>query len=62
MKKKPEQAGFYKIKYGNVFAVLGVLLAIWLLSSARLKELRDVSISIGIGLVIYLLVSITKKK
>ena len=37
-KKRPEQAGFFKIKYGSVFAVLGVLIAIWLLSSAKQKE------------------------
>jgi len=61
-KKRPEQTGFFKIKYGNVFAVLGVLIAIWLLSSAKISELKAVGISIGIGLLIYLSMSIFKKK
>ena len=61
-KKKPEQTEFFKIKYGALFSILGVLIAIWLLSSAKINELRDVGIAIGIGLVVYLLMSITKKK
>ena len=61
-KKRPEQTSFFKIKYGNVFAVLGVLIAIWLLSSAKINELKAVGISIGIGLLIYLSMLIFKKK
>src|SRR6185503_17553715 len=52
-KKRPEQTGFFKIKYGSAFAVLGVLIAIWLLSSAKGNELIAVAIALGIGLVIY---------
>lgn len=61
-KKRPADTGFFKIKYGNIIAILGVLLAIWLLSSAKLNELRDVAIAIGIGLIIYLAMLIFKKK
>lgn len=61
-KKRPTDTAFFKIKYGNVFAILGVLLAMWLLSSAKLNELRDVAIAIGIGLIIYLAMLIFKKK
>jgi basic amino acid/polyamine antiporter, APA family len=61
-KKRPGDTGFFKIKYGNVIAVLGVLLAIWLLSSAKLHELRDVAIAIGIGVIIYFAMLIFKKK
>ena len=61
-KKRPEQAGFFKIKYGSVFAVLGVLIAIWLLSSAKQKELIAVAIALGIGLVIYFITLAFKKK
>ena len=61
-KKNPAQSGFFKIKYGNMIAVLGVLLAIWLLSSAKQNELIAVGIAIGIGLAIYLAMFIFKKK
>ena len=59
-KKKPEQKKFFKIKYGSIIAMLGVLIAIWLLSSATVKELKHVGISIGIGVVIYLLMQLGK--
>jgi amino acid transporter len=61
-KKRPEQASYFKIRYGNVIAVVGVLIAVWLLTSAKIKELRDVGLAISIGLVIYLLMYLTKKK
>jgi amino acid transporter len=61
-KKKPEQTQFFRIKYGTVFAVLGVLIAIWLLSSAKLNELIAVGIALGIGLVIYFITLAFKKK
>jgi amino acid transporter len=61
-KKKQEQTQFFKVKYGNVFAVLGVLIAVWLLSSAKQKELIAVAIALGIGLVIYFITAAFKKK
>jgi len=60
-KKKPEQPKFFKIKYGNTIAMLGVLITLWLLSFSKAKELKDIAISIGIGLVIYLLMEISKR-
>lgn len=60
--RNPEQKGFFKIPYGKFFAVAGVLIACWLLTSSKLNELRDVSIAVGIGLVIYLLVEWQKKR
>lgn len=60
-KKNPGATGFFKIKYGNIIAAAGVLITLWLLTNARLNELRDIAIAIGIGLVIYLLVWLNKK-
>ena len=60
-KKKPQQAGFFKIKYGNIIAILGLLITGWLLSSATIKELKHIGIAIGIGLTIYLLMEMSKK-
>ena len=60
-KNRPEQKAFFKIKYGNFLATLGVMIAIWLLSSAKRNELISVAIAIGIGLVIYVMMEILKK-
>ncbi|HQV85944.1 MAG TPA: APC family permease [Chitinophagaceae bacterium] len=60
-KKNPDQANFYKLKHGNIIAVAGILITLWLLSSSRLRELRDVGIAIMAGLVIYILVNRSKK-
>ncbi len=60
--RNPEQKGFFKIPFGKFFAVAGVLIACWLLTSSKLNELRDVSIAVGIGLVIFLLVEWQKKR
>ena len=60
-KKKPDQAGFFKVRYGDIIAITGVLITIWLLSSATIKELKHIGIAIGIGLVIYLLMEIAKR-
>ena len=60
-KKRPEQAGFFKIRYGSIIALTGVLITIWLLSSATIKELKHIGIAIGIGLAIYLLMEISKR-
>lgn len=60
-KKKPEQTGFFKIKYGNIVAILGVLLTLWLLTSATPEQMKQIGIAVGIGLVVYLLMEISKR-
>jgi len=44
--KKPA----YKIPYGSVFAVTGILFSAWLFSSSQLIEMRDVLICILVGI------------
>ena len=61
-KKNPVQTGFFKIPFGNFFAITGVLVALWLLSNSGLKDLKDIAIAIGIGLLIYMLVEVKKTK
>jgi amino acid transporter len=61
-KKNPTQTGFFKIPYGEFFAVAGVLLTLWLLSNAKLNELRDIAIAVGIGFVIYVLMKLPKNR
>lgn len=59
-KKNTGAQSFYKLKYGNVIAAAGILITLWLLSSSKLNELRDVGIAIGAGLLIWLLMQWTK--
>lgn len=61
-KKDAGQTGYFKIRYGKFFAIAGITIAIWLLSSSKLTELRDVAIALGAGLFIYLLVEWKKRK
>jgi len=61
-KKNVSQTGFFKIPYGEYFAIAGILLSIWLLSNAKLNELRDIAIAIGVGLVIYVLMKLPKNR
>ena len=54
-KKMSKQKGYYKIPFGNIIAVTGILLSIWLLSAAKLIELRNVAFFLGMGVIIYTL-------
>ena len=54
-KKKATQTGFFKIPFGNFIAITGILISIWLLSSSKLNELRDIGIAVVVGLIIYLM-------
>jgi APA family basic amino acid/polyamine antiporter len=60
-KKKAEQKDFFKIKYGNIIAILGVAITLWLLNNATINELKQIGIAIGIGLAVYLFMYIIKK-
>lgn len=61
-KKRSDQAGYFKLKYGNIIAVLGVLVSLWLLSSATIEQLKHVGMALGIGLLIYIIVRSTRKR
>ena len=55
-KKDTGETGYFKIPYGNIIAIAGIAVSIWLLSSSKLTELRDVAIAVAAGLIIYFLV------
>ena len=61
-KKNITETGYFKIPFGNIIAVAGLLVTLWLLSSSKLTELRDVVIAIAAGLVIYIFVAFQKKR
>ncbi|HEX7904785.1 MAG TPA: APC family permease, partial [Chitinophagaceae bacterium] len=53
--RKKDQGGkdFYKLRFGVFFAVAGILFSLWLLTASKITELKDVSICIFIGVVVY---------
>ena len=61
-KKMPRQTGHYKIPFGNLVAIFGILISIWLLSAAKLIELRNAAIFLAAGIVIYVLQNNFKKR
>ncbi len=60
--RKPDQKDFFKIRYGKQVAFAGIAIVLWLLSSSKINELRDIAIAIGAGLVIYFFVWLGKRK
>lgn len=56
------KANFFKLPFGNVIAIVGIGITGWLLASAKMNELRDVSIAIAVGFVIYFSVQFFEKK
>lgn len=54
-RKAPDQKDYFRVWGGAVWAVLGCLLCLWLLSTAKLVELRNVGILLSVGIVLYLL-------
>jgi amino acid transporter len=61
-RKDPTQTGYFKIPYGEFFAIAGVLLSLWLLGSSKLNEMRDIAIAVGVGLIIYILMKLPKNR
>ncbi|MBZ9728721.1 APC family permease [Salegentibacter sp. JZCK2] len=61
-KKHPRKKIFFKLPYGYLFAITGILSSIGLLYSSKLSELVDVLITIGIGMLLYALYKILSRK
>jgi amino acid transporter len=60
--KMKHQTGVFKIRFGNAVAVTGILLCVWLLTAAKIIELRNVAVLVAIGILIYILQNYFKKK
>lgn len=52
-RKIPSSTGHYKIPFGNAVAILGIIISVWLLSAAKIIELRNVAFFLVAGIVIY---------
>lgn len=55
-------ASFYKIPYGYLFAILGILASLWLLFSSKSTELVDVAVTILVGIVLYIVFKVVSRK
>jgi hypothetical protein len=62
LRKDPAaQKSGYRIRNGVPVAIAGMLICGWLISSAKLIELRDIAIAIAVGGAIYLTVRLKQK-
>jgi hypothetical protein len=61
-KKKKEQGNYYRLRAGNVIAAAGIVISIWLLSAAKLVELRNAAIFLSTGVIVYFLHRKFRKK
>ena len=62
-KKMPDRSAHFRVRGGNVLAIGGILLSIWLLSSAKQTELIQVAWCLLAGIIIFLLrLKIKRKK
>lgn len=53
-KMEIDKSAIFKLRYGNLLAVLGILICAGLLMSSKANEFRDTLITLGIGVVIFL--------
>ncbi len=59
------ETNYFKLPFGYSFAIVGILASVWLLSSSKLTELRDVFITVFVGLIllgVYKFISSRNKK
>ena len=60
-RKDTADTSYYKLPYGNVIAVIGIIASLWLLSSSKLSTLKDVLITIVVGFVLFGIFKLTSK-
>ena len=39
-KKRADQTGYFKVRYGKAVAIVGLLITFWLLSSSKINEME----------------------
>lgn len=60
-KKQPRKKNFFKLSYGYLLAIVGILASVGLLYSSKFSELVDVLITIGVGIFFYALYKIASR-
>jgi len=61
-RKDKIETDYFKLPFGYLFPLTGILASIWLLSSSKLSELRDVFITIIIGIIFLIVYKKTSRK
>jgi len=61
-KTDKNKTSYFKLPYGNVFAIAGILASVWLLSSSKMEELFDVLIAIAFGIILFSIYLYMKQK
>ncbi|MCK5469551.1 MAG: amino acid transporter, partial [Cyclobacteriaceae bacterium] len=51
----------FKLRFGSLSAILGIIICVWLLSVSKLSDFRDVVIIIIAGLIVYFIFKFTVK-
>ncbi len=52
---RKEQTDYYRVKAGPLLACAGIMLSLWLLSTAALREIRSAGIFMAAGIAVYLI-------
>jgi amino acid transporter len=60
-KMDTDKTAFFKLRYGNALAVLGILICIALLMSSKANEFRDTLITLAVGVLIFIIYNYFKK-
>ncbi len=55
LRKSSKEGNYFKVRYGKVLAVLGILATIWLLSGSKSEEIWDTLLWTSLGMAIYAL-------
>ena len=61
-KKDAGKTDYFRLRYGHVLAIAGMIICLWLLSHSKLKEFRDAGYALAVGLVIYFLHQLTRRR
>jgi amino acid transporter len=52
-RKRRVQTDYYRVKAGPLLALVGILLSLWLLSTARITEIKNAGIFVAAGIAVY---------
>lgn len=51
--KKVPEGSFFKVRYGNILALAGIIISCWLLTASKASDALAVAVSVLVGLVLY---------
>lgn len=60
--KKQMDKNYFKLRYGYFFALAGIVFSFWLLAASKWNEIRDVSVCVVTGIVLYIVFKKLKRQ